>query len=311
MRLRPVPAVRYVTPVISPRLEAALTGRYGVPCAAGLAAALLALTGCAGATMGSGVGDRFMEHPPWEAGRETVAAGRLAHLPMAWQRGASREALFDPPGGPGTPVAALVRDMNEYLATFPGSRPLQPATPAPGLPPDVMFGCEADVTGACLPWEVGRPVMRLAVARPSGDWVTWAAGAMGDAEYLLMLTLEVGQYLPRQRNLLGEKDVELGRSYRVGIPWLTSLETPVSVLQVTGVLLDRSGRAVRIGAEGLLARRTGLLASAAGLQALITDEEVARLRSERRTDLPGRPLVWQAALTHLVDGLVRGAVTRP
>ncbi|HZA51832.1 MAG TPA: hypothetical protein VE549_13900 [Myxococcaceae bacterium] len=36
----------------------------------------------------------------------------------------------------------------------------------------------------------------------------------------------------------------------MSLPWLTSLETPVSVLQLTGALIDRSGQAVRIGAEG-------------------------------------------------------------
>ena len=193
--------------------------------------------------------------------------------------------------------------MNDFLRTFQGAEAGRPATPMPGLPPDVMFGCETDATQECLPWEIGQPVMRLAVARPSAEWVRWASAVMGDADVLLVLTLEVGQYLTRQRNILGEKEVELGRGYRVSVPWLTSLETPVSVLQVTGALVDRTGKALRIGAEGLLIRRTSLLASSVGLQALVTDEDLERLRTERRTDLPGRPLVWQAALRNLVSGL--------
>jgi hypothetical protein len=77
----------------------------------------------------------------------------------------------------------------------------------------------------------------------------------------------------------------------------------VSVLQLTGALVERDGRAIRIGAEGMLARRTSLLASAVGLQALITDKEVDELRTARRDDLAGGPVVWQVALRNLVAGL--------
>jgi hypothetical protein len=77
----------------------------------------------------------------------------------------------------------------------------------------------------------------------------------------------------------------------------------VPVLQITGALVGPDGRAIRIGAEGLHARRTGLLEGSIGLRTLITDEEAERVRSLRRDDLPGRPLVWQAALRRLVAEL--------
>jgi hypothetical protein len=67
--------------------------------------------------------------------------------------------------------------------------------------------------------------------------------------------------------------------------------------------VGRDGRAVRIGAEGLVARRTPLLASSAGAQSLLTDEDVAALRTARRADLPGAPLAWQVALRTLVGEL--------
>jgi hypothetical protein len=271
---------------------------------AGLVATLLATGACAGATLGSGVGDRILEHPPWEAGRNPVE-GMVAHPPIAYQAGASQPAQFDPGRGPHSPMGKLLGEMNAFLDGFEGSRPVGTGRPPAGLPPDVMFGCEVDAAGDCLPWEIGRPGMRLAVARPSSDWVQWAREVMGEADALLLVTVEVGQYLPRQRNLLGAKEVELGRDHRVSLPWLTSLETPVSVLQVTGALINREGRALRIAAEGMLVRRTSLLASSAGLQALITDEEVEQARTARRADLPGRPLVWQVALRNLVEGLLR------
>lgn len=147
--------------------------------------------------------------------------------------------------------------------------------------------------------------MRLAVARPSADWVAWLAAAMGGAavERALVITLEIGQYRIRQSGLRGDKRVDLGSAHTASLPWLTSLETPVHVLQLTGALVGRDGRAVRIGAEGLLARRTSLPASSLGAERLITDEEIAQLREARRDDLPGRPLVWQVALRTLVAQL--------
>jgi hypothetical protein len=119
----------------------------------------------------------------------------------------------------------------------------------------------------------------------------------------LVLTLEVGQYLPRQTGLRGDKEVELGTGHVVRLPWLTSLETPVSVLQLTGALVSSDGRAIRIGAEGILARRTPLVASALGAQRLVSDEDVEQARTLRRDDLPGQPLAWQVALRHLVAQL--------
>ena len=50
------------------------------------------------------------------------------------------------------------------------------------------------------------------------------------------------------------------------LTWLTSLDDPVQVLQLTGVLVAPDGRVLRVGAEGVLARRTGMAASMAGAQ---------------------------------------------
>ncbi|HSL69113.1 MAG TPA: hypothetical protein VK864_02670, partial [Longimicrobiales bacterium] len=99
------------------------------------------------------------------------------------------------------------------------------------------------------------------------------------------------------------KEIELGTGYTMALPWLTSLDDPVTVLQLTGALIGRDGRALRIGAEGLIAHRTSFLLSALGAQRIISDEDVERVRSARREDLPGQPLVWQVALRRLVAGL--------
>jgi hypothetical protein len=258
----------------------------------------------------SGVGDRLLEHPPYYAGaRVTTDTAPIGHFPVAYQRGAIQEAMFDPAEGAGTATGALVADLTSYLDSLGVTRRLALAGPPRGTPPDVQFSCETDPTGDCLmgPGALGRGDirMRLAVGRPAPEWVAWSGAAMDSAGVAraLVITLEVSQYRVEQRGIPGDKMVELGTGYTVRLPWLTSLETPVHVLQLTGALMGRDGRAIRIGAEGMLARKTSLPLSALGAQALIPDEVVEELRAARREDLPGEPLVWQAAVRTLVARL--------
>lgn len=181
-------------------------------------------------------------------------------------------------------------------------------------PPDVSFGCITETAtpdGDCAvrgDSVLGRRghTMRLAVARPSAAWIAWTRDLLHATgmERTLVITLEVGQYLPRQRGLLGKKEVELGTGHVVSLPWLTSLETPVSVLQLTGALVDADGRAVRIGAEGIHAHRTRLAVSAVGGVEVLSEEDVREVRAARREDVAGRPVGWRVAL----EGLVRGVV---
>jgi hypothetical protein len=78
----------------------------------------LALAACAttGATLGSGVGDRMLEQPPYHAGaREALdAAATVGAFPIHYQPGASQPALFDPRWGPGTPLGGFLAEMNAY-----------------------------------------------------------------------------------------------------------------------------------------------------------------------------------------------------
>ena len=267
-----------------------------------------------GSTYRSGVGDKLLEHPPYYAGNAPTAAdsSRVGHLPVGYQRGSTQAPMFEPGTKAGSPVAAFLNDLSAYLDSLGlSTRVVNP--PARGTAPDVRFSCEVDPAGpgdecATGPGAIGRDdiTMHLAVGRPSSDWTQSAAAAMDSAHVgsLLVITLEIGQYRVRQRGLRGDKEVELGTNHVVGIPWLTSLETPVQVLQLTGVRVGRDGRAQRIGAEGILAHRTSLPISAIGGQALISDADVEQARGARRDDLEGQPLVWQVALRELVRGLI-------
>jgi len=282
-----------------------------------VALAVLALTGRAttGATFGSGVGDALLEHPPYYAGArmEAVASdtSRIGHLPIAFQRGATQPAIFDPRTGRGTPMDALLDEMNAFIDRLGVSVRLTPARPAAThVPPDVRFGCipESGVPGnECAERgdsALGRGPqhMQLAVGRPSREWTSWMAAVTSNAgvSRVLVVTLEIGDYLTRQQGLVGNKILELGTGNTARLPWLTSLETPVTVLQLTASLVDRDGKALRIGAEGFYARRTRLLVSAIGGQELLSDEDVAAARALRRDDLPGAPLAWHVALRELV-----------
>jgi hypothetical protein len=262
------------------------------------------------------VGDAFLEHPPYYAGlkAEDVArdSGRIAHVAIAFQRGAAQPEIFDPASGVGTPLRALLDDMNRYLESLGVSRAIVdgPAPAREAVPPDVRFGC---ITENGMPGNDcaergdsvlgrGRQAMQLSVGRPSQEWVAWAAAGFREAGAgrVLVITLEVGNYLIRQEGLAGTKVLELGSGHRARLPWLTSLETPVAVLQLTAALADSSGKALRIGAEGFQARRTRLAVSALGGQEILSDEDVTAARAARRDDLPGSPLAWQVALRELV-----------
>jgi hypothetical protein len=279
-----------------------------------LAAPLFLSVSCAGATIGSGVGDTLLDSPPYYAGLLNADTSRIGHFAIVYQRGGSQDALFDPRAGTGTPVARLLEEMNVYLDSLSLTQPIGPA-PSGARAPDVRFSCETDAIGDCLaPGSNARSrsnaYMHLSVRRPSTEWITRAAETADSAGVgrMLLLTLEVGNYWPRQTNLLGSKEVELGTSHVMKLPWLTSLDNPVNVLQITGALIGPDGMAIRIGAEGMLARRSNLLESALGVQRVISEEDVEQLRTARRTDLPDRPLVWQVALRQLVRGLLGGAI---
>lgn len=252
--------------------------------------------------------DRYLHRPPYyTGGRIAATVAPIAHLPVTYQRGSTHGPIFDPSGDDGSPVAALLAEMNGYLDSLGLTVRVQAAPPS-GRPPDVHFGCELDPAGDCIPREEGAlgrgggRGMRLAVDRPDREWINAVNRAMAEsgAERAIVITLEVGQYWTRQQGLRGDKIVDLGTDHSIRLPWLTSLETPVTVLQLTGALVDGQGRVLRMGAEGLVARRTPLLASSVGAQALLRDEDVAEARAARRGDLAGEPPVWQVALKQLV-----------
>lgn len=297
-----------------PHIEMQFSARFSAMRASWTALLLMAGAACSSmqTTLGSGVGDATLEHPPWVAGKEVPATARVAVLPVVYQRGVTQAPLFEP--SEAGAAAALLASLDGRLDSLARSvRLVPPPADATRGAPDVQFSCVTEnlvPDGDCLRTDGalgrGRQPKRLAVTRGSDAWRSWLGPALtsANADHVLILTLEIGQYLPHQVGLKGDKVIELGTDNRESLPWLTSLETPVQVLQITGALVNAEGKAVRIAAEGLFARRTGLLLSAVGAQALITDAEMSAFMERRREGVPGAPLAWQVALDALVRRLV-------
>src|SRR5688500_5767660 len=118
--------------------------RAGRPAAALLSLLVATAGATTGATFRSGVGDRFLERPPFYAGADLSPGGGLpaAHFPIAWQRGSTQPAMFEPKADGDTPVAALLAEMNAYLDSLGVTTRIAVSGNPSGTPPDVMFGCQ-------------------------------------------------------------------------------------------------------------------------------------------------------------------------
>lgn len=283
--------------------------RYFTSVAVLTTATSLLVSGCATSGFRTGLGPQSFQRAPYYTGRAASGA-RFAWLPATYQRGGAQSPNFDPRGGP--VMAQLLDEMNAYLDGLDLGRRLEVPSPSPGTPPDVRLACAMDAAGDCIgadddpatPAEQGRS-MTLSVEPASGEFSPWIGSALSsaNASHAVMITLEIAPFWPRQTGLRGTKVVDLGSGYSPELPWLTSLDQPLWVIELTGAVLDSTGHVVRAGGEGLLAKRTRFAISAIGGQEMVSDADVAQLRSSRRTDLPGSPLVWQAAMDSLVRQL--------
>lgn len=260
-------------------------------------AVLTAACASAGASYKSGVAPKSFDKPPFYGGAKVPNVAGVAYLPIRYQADRS-----DPKGDAGSPAATLVTEMNAYLDSITTSAKLLPNVTEVGTAPDVHFGC-ATLAGCISDGDENADHrLQLWVGRPSPDWIDWIGTALDSASHdkVLLITLELGEYWPRRKGLSLGKELRLGTGYSVEVPWLTSLEHTIYVVQLTGVLVGRDGRAIRIGAEGMLAKPTPVVMRALGVGLGIKDEDIERLRTFRRDDLSGQPLVWQVALRNLV-----------
>jgi len=151
-----------------------------------------------------------------------------------------------------------------------------------------------------------RDAVWIRTTDPNGAWkkrIRAAAQAAG-ASHVLVVTLELSDYPVSQKNWKGSKAVDLAAGHTMPVPWLTSLDQPVEVLQWTGSLHTADGRLVRAGAEAFHALRTPFGESALGLQRAITPEVMERALATARDDVAGAPPAWRVAMADLVAELM-------
>lgn len=266
-------------------------------------AALLAclLAGVAGAATTRGNLDR----PPYYDGKLKVAVRPAAHVPVKYR---VVPGSLDPTPARSKALAAVLDSLNSELSRL-GLTVALAADMGTQRPPDVTFGCRRGGTepngtprasDEVDPTEPRRMAFRLEDA--SKPWRELVRLAAGDSlRAIVCVQLGFDEYWVRQKDWKGNKVIDLGSTRSMPLTWLTSLDDPVQVLQLTAALVAPDGRVIRVGAEGLLARRTGMTASMVGAQEILTEDD---LRTLTEPGPDGSAPVWRAALRELVSRLL-------
>jgi hypothetical protein len=273
----------------------------------GLCAALISCGALKGFRSGVEIS---MDRPPYyhHFKRIKVTNQAVGHLPVSLD-----QRIWDPRNKDTWQL--LLNAMNTFLESKPWSLPLQTISLPPDESPDLFVG-NKDMIGAPVGGisagdtdaedEQHTIVLfyRNASAKWKDDYIRILSES--DAEYGLFITLGLSEYIIRQKNLLGKKELVLGTGHQIPVKWLTSLDDPVEVLHLTGALLDRNGKILRVGAEGILsAEPASFFESIIGLRNTLSTETIQKvLTEERRDDLPDKPLNYQVALQNLVANLL-------
>jgi hypothetical protein len=194
---------------------------------------------------------------------------------------------------------------------------------AAALPPGAPHVYVGSADGELAPFEARDqvlphdefPPMVMHLRRPSAAWQQAMAGLLAreGATHAILVSLGVSQYPKGREGVFGKK-VVLGTGHEEPVRFLTAEDKLLEVLQLTGVLVNAQGQVVRAGAEGILARDTPFAAQVLDVEKSLDDRTLqAVLTTERRKDLPGQPMKWQAALDNLLWQLQgdRSAATVP
>ena len=149
--------------------------------------------------------------------------------------------------------------------------------------------------------------MILHVLDPRPDWraAAIAIAAREQASSILVVQLAFTQFPKADRGAFGKK-VVLGTDYEVPVRFFSAVDKPIEVIVLTGILLDPSGEPLRAGGEGIIGYDAPFWVQVFEAGKDIDTRAIERLvADERRDDLPGRPLNWQAALEQLMQQMTR------
>ncbi|MBN2410399.1 hypothetical protein JXQ31_01830 [candidate division KSB1 bacterium] len=270
---------------------------------------LFLLAGCAGTFKGfRSSSSKVVKKAPYYDGKKITVNGNVGLLPVEMDIRLYR-AYFE--NDRKHALEPLIEAIDKAVCGFEKIDPLDFIDLPPEQAPDIYMGnvesfnSPATHTGTDENDEDNQMVLYR--YSPSSAWKDslLARAGQNQVDYFLFITVGFSEYFLRMKNLLGSKELSLGTGYSIPSEWLTDLDTPAEVLHVTGALLDKNGKILRCGAEGIIAKKTGFLKSLIDLQELISNEEIANLlNNDRREDLPGTPLKWEAAVQNLTGQLL-------
>ena len=269
----------------------------------GLAVLVVALAAASPALAGGTRGN--FDRPPYVDGKPKGAVRPAAHAPVIFR---SEPGSLDPGPDKSPALAALLDSLAEEIGRL-GLTPALAGESSAGSP-DVAFGCRRGGTGSD-----GMPLasdeidereprrMAFDVEDAKKTWRDWLRTATADSiRGVVTVQLGFGEYWVRQKDWKGNKVIDLSSARAMPLEWLTSLDDPVQVLQLTGALVSRDGKIQRVGAVGLIARRTGMTASVLGAQEVLTEPDLKALQATAEGSVP----VWRVALRELVALLLEG-----
>ncbi len=151
------------------------------------------------------------------------------------------------------------------------------------------------------------PPVVLHLDKPSKKWRDDFSKQFSetDGNYFLMIWIGFSEY-PKADKGIFKKKVVLGTGYEREIRFLSAIDKPVEVLQITGVLLDKKGNVVRAGAEAFFHEDTPFWVQVLEMSKSIDDKSLHNvILEEKRDDLPGNPLAWKVAVHHLLHQLTQ------
>ena len=235
---------------------------------------------------------------PYYHGKRPPVGARIAWTPVMTP--ATKAAFTKRGDAPSGTMQALLDTLNASLAAMLKGAPRvsdeRLATLVEGAP-EIRFGCEQELFGEAVrtgkwyhsagcvePEDKTNLRNSLWIQTGTKDWRKRAAAAMaGDsADYMLMLSLRIGDQYPWSG--WRGKGIRLGTGYDAELPWLSSVDKPVTVVQLVGTIVDREGKPVRSGAEGLFASKPGGITFLLGGQQAVSDTQLAELLAATRRE---------------------------
>lgn len=150
------------------------------------------------------------------------------------------------------------------------------------------------------------PPMIVHFAKPAAGWkqAASALAAENGAQRVVHVQLDLVQYPKADRGLFGKK-VQLGTNYETKVRFLSAIDKPIEVLQLSGAVLDANGKELCAGGEGIVGSDAPFWVQALEAGRDIDDEALQHvLHHERRQDVPGAPLNWQVAADQLLWNLL-------